>query len=222
MTKYLINSDRNKITIFLILLSIIFASLINAYIYPSIEFLSILYDGIDNQSSGIFTILGISLAPITYQVIYSVLNLVYDKYLWKISIATCSLFNNIPNLNGNWEGYINSSWQEDGEYSRRKVNMSICQTFNKIEIISKFYNKKDECRSTSKAFLISLEKYENNNRLKFAFENRSNELGTVSKDYKGYNQMDINKNNDKMEGYYFTGRDPDPMSGIMSLSKVIK
>lgn len=221
MIKYSSNIDRNKVVVTLILLSVVIATIFNVIFTPLLHFLSSIYENSIPQIVSLFSVLGFSIGPITYQFSYSKLRKLYENSLWKSTNSFFKYLNEMPDISGEWKGYISSKRQEEGKCIRRELKMIVHQDFNNIHIICSFYDsKRNIYTSISDSIVVSLDNRESEFVLKFAFENRSKELGTPTPQYQGYNQLRITQDRSEMEGYYFTGREPEPSNGLMYLKKV--
>ena len=125
----------------------------------------------------------------TFGVVFMAVFYLFDRYLWKYKSSK------VPNLNGDWEGKIETS-HNDGE--EIDVKVTIKQTWSSISIILETAN------SRSKSEVASIM---SKSRLVYQFFNeplfRSEK--TLHKHY-GVTMLDF-KENDILEGFYFTDRD---------------
>ncbi len=63
---------------------------------------------------------------------YSVLHMLFDRYIWRSKILHRVGLIKVPNLNGKWKGAIRSSYSHNG--SERPVSVVITQRWSKILI----------------------------------------------------------------------------------------
>lgn len=130
----------------------------------------------------------------TFGIVFVGLFYLFDRYLWKISIAGLKL-SKIPNLSGDWKGYLKTSHENE----EIDIIVNIKQTWSSIIIVLKTENSK----SKSDVALILLSKsrlvYQYFNEPSFSSPEALNKhYGTALLDY---------EENDILEGYYFTDRD---------------
>jgi hypothetical protein len=113
MTNYSIDTnDRLNINFFAALVSV-------ALVYVS----TLLIEHIEE-----FIGMHFSLSAISVLSLYGLLLLGYNK-IWNYKLLKCT--NSIPDLNGEWEGYVRKA----NEVHEEMINVKIKQTFRKIEII---------------------------------------------------------------------------------------
>ena len=60
--------------------------------------------------------LGILSSQITVATVFAFISWLFNKYLWQIPCI--NKFLGVPNLNGIWEGVLESSFQENGVYKK--------------------------------------------------------------------------------------------------------
>ncbi len=147
---------------------------------------------------------------ITPFAIFTVLYIVYDKYLWKLPYLS-----DLPDLNGKWKGELTSSF--DNFDNRIDIDVSINQTSSKILVRLQTVN------SSSESVNLSM-----NNKETGQYEiiyNYQNMPTPDSPDtmhiHRGTVWLLFNKEDDKeiMEGRYFTDRERQGNYGSITLKK---
>ena len=137
----------------------------------------------------------------TFGAVFMAVFYLFDRLLWKFKLSK------IPNLNGDWEGKIETS--HNGKEFDIKVNIK--QTWSSISIILETANS----RSKSEVASISISK----SRLVYQFFNepffRSEK--TLHKHY-GATMLNF-KGSDVLEGFYFTDRDRQT-HGAINLKRI--
>lgn len=125
----------------------------------------------------------------TFSAVFMAVFYLFDRLLWKSKLSK------IPNLNGDWEGKIETS--HNGREFDIKVNIK--QTWSSISIILETANS----RSKSEVASISISK----SRLVYQFFNEPffKSEKTLHKHY-GATMLDF-KGNGILKGFYFTDRD---------------
>lgn len=129
----------------------------------------------------------------TFGVVFIALFYLFDRHLWKSKLSKLS---KIPNINGDWEGKIETSHNGREEID---VKVTIKQTWSSISIILETANS----RSKSEVASISMSK----SRLVYQYFNEPSfsSVKTLHKHY-GITMLDF-KGNDILKGFYFTDRD---------------
>lgn len=129
-------------------------------------------------------------------VIFGVLYLLFDKIIWKWKI--CSLFVKTPNLNGEWEGQYESSYQN----MVIPATLKIKQTWTKIEIISQ---NGDTQSNSSMTGIFTNDGGEIS--LKFEYSNNSNLcMKDKRPSHSGFNHLIYNKEEKVLFGSYYTDK----------------
>ena len=127
----------------------------------------------------------------------------------------------IPNLNGEYEGTVEYHW--DGENQNKRCNLQIQQTASFIKIKC-FFEREGENETSSeskKAFFDTDEMGKCS--LYFYYQNRGScKDGDTLDQHDGMTVLQvIKKGKDiKLEGYYFTNRNPQT-KGCITVSKII-
>lgn len=126
--------------------------------------------------------------------IYGGLSVLYEKYIWKWSIV--KKVHGIPNLNGEWEGKLKSSFNE----KEIDMTMKITQTWSEISFVSTYPKSK----SASNNAAIHLEA-NCGITIYFGFHNNSNDIEAGMQSYDGYNILILEDDN-RISARYFNDR----------------
>lgn len=154
--------------------------------------------------------LGIFNVQITAGLIFSFLNWLFNNYIWKLPIFIKVL--KIPNLNGVWEGKLESSYMENGEYAQREFTLEVQQTWTKISCTC-FFPK-----SKSYSDIVCIDTTSTQGTvIKYTYKNVSEDLSCGMPEFSGYNELRVNDAN-TLSGVYFTKREP-ATKGKMVLTK---
>ena len=144
---------------------------------------------------------------------------IYDKWLWKLPMLDFLV--RIPDLNGEYEGTVEYHW--GGENRNKNCNLHIQQTASFIKVKC-FFQKEGENETFSeseKAFLDTDEM--GNCSLYLYYRNRgSGKDGDTLDQHDGMTIFEVTKKGEaiKLEGYYFTNRNPQT-KGCIKVSKII-
>ncbi|EKF86596.1 hypothetical protein [Methanobacterium formicicum] len=202
------SKERKYIPLILIGVSIVF-SMVSIAIWHSLHF-----EGLLGQ---IHSVIGyiVDFSAILY---YDILFWLFNDYLWKY----CSFipFCNIPNLNGKWEGIINSSFKDTETKERTIVTatMDINQKWQEMEI--RFKSDNSESKTVTGAFFT---KNSNAKELTYQYENNlvpTSDIETMHS-HDGTGWITIASDLKSLEGKYYTGRDSSNNGGL-SFTKVGK
>jgi len=144
----------------------------------------------------------------------------YDKYLWKLPVL--NLLNNVPNLNGIYEGEIAYHYNEQD--STKSCRLEITQTCSNIKVKS-IFNKdgENDTQSVSEEAFIKTDDV-GDQHLYFYYHNQgSYKSGDTLDSHDGMNVLEILKEKEtvKLKGYYFTNRNPQT-KGCMEVTKTTK
>lgn len=127
----------------------------------------------------------------------------FDNWLWKFS--SFIPFRNVPNLNGKWEGNLNSSFKDktDDDLTNVKAMIQISQTWQEIEIRLKTNNSKS--KTVTAAFFT---KNPNAIELSYQYQNDPNPNAIKSMHtHKGTGWVTLAPEMNSFEGGYYNGRD---------------
>lgn len=143
--------------------------------------------------------------------------IIYDKWLWKLPIM--KYMNNMPNLNGKYEGKISTNW--DGKDLEKVCALEIKQTCSNIQVKTTFTKDgENETKSYSKEAFIKTEE-SGDQKLYFYYHNYGScKNGDNLNQHDGMNILDIIKEGKttRLSGHYFTNRDPQT-KGCIELKK---
>ena len=144
---------------------------------------------------------------------YGIFYSIFNKWLWQ-----CSIFHKIglvklPNLNGSWNGYVTSSFDEHStEY---ETAFRIKQDWNRISIIGEF--KMSKSHSTSASVLIDDKA---GITVNFSYTNEPSVKAIETMEmHHGFNSLTLNPNGQEMSGPYYSGRGRQNI-GELKLEKV--
>lgn len=156
--------------------------------------------------------IGIGLNIFTVTTLFGLIYILFDKFFWKIKAI--QNLHNIPNLNGDWYGYIESSYKdEDGNSITKGVTVNIVQTWTKITIKSSFSETSSSFSNSASFDINNLE----GPKLTFTYENNANVPNWEIQKHEGCNILIYNENT--LNGRYFTNRGKGT-HGIIFLTKV--
>ena len=130
---------------------------------------------------------------------YGLLYTLFDRIFWKSSLVRKTGLVKTPNLKGNWEGTLVSSYDDFKE--RHRVEVHIEQTWTKIVII--FRTSNSTSQSVMAGFITQIP-----SEIMLTYEYR-NEPRTLAKETMHAHDGTawLIWKNEKLEGSYYTGRD---------------
>ena len=116
MNTYEVKSDiRQKVTIWIAIISLILGNALfrfSNFLEPLLaKHFSVIADFLAQ-----WEYLGILSSQITVATVFAFISWLFNKYLWRIPCI--NKFLGVPNLNGIWEGVLESSFQENGVYKK--------------------------------------------------------------------------------------------------------
>jgi len=136
----------------------------------------------------------------------------YEKCLWKYKFLTAIGLPVIPDLNGNWVGQVHSSYDPDTKYT---VNVEIHHTLSKFLMILSTERSSSE---TSCAIITIQEPY---SKLQYNYVSRPSSGAVETMHiHDGTAFVEISKDENTLNGFYFTGRDR-LTHGNISLTRVV-
>ncbi len=155
--------------------------------------------------------LGVFSSQITVASTFGFITWLFNNYLWKKKIFFKIL--GIPNLNGQWEGVLESTYLVDGQPCKIDMTLTIKQTWETMLCISKFP------KSTSFGDIICLDtESAEGTVLKFTFTNKSQDIKCELPQYPGYNELQLLDEN-TLNGRYFTQRIPSTRGTILLIRR---
>lgn len=130
---------------------------------------------------------------------YGLLFIAFDKWLWRY-FRVIGLVKT-PNLNGEWDGYIKTSF--DNHSSKVKATLKIFQNWTRIKILL----KTDQSSSQSETASITVDTPEGK-YLTYQYINdpRPNAVETMSI-HRGTARLLFDEKKNSLEGEYYSGRD---------------
>lgn len=213
MTTYGLKSNiRKKVLLWICVISLIIGSIL----YP---LFSNVMDNICRQCPSIkefickWEYLGVFSTQLTVITIFGLITWIFNNYLWKTKLFLKIL--KIPNLNGVWEGVLESSYTDSDSRQRVKVEMvvTITQTWEKMVCRSKFP------KSESSSDIICLDTESSQGIvLKFTYINQSQDLKCDLPEFSGYNELRLQDEN-TLSGTYFTKRVPSTRGIILLIRR---
>ena len=178
---------------------------------PLAKILQNIVRGFDYPSVQMLCNLGVIEAP---TVIILVLGLfwIYNMYLWKT--IPFKYFHNIPNINGRFEGVLESSYSAENKYN---IVIEIEQTLTNIYI--KLYSEK----SPSYSIISNIGKNEQNNwSVYYIYQNCPTTVNTDQdmRDHTGSASFEIFNNGSRLKGNYFSNPRNRGRYGNFEVNKV--
>ena len=142
---------------------------------------------------------------------YGLLFFLFNKWVWK-------LFNNIglvktPNLNGEWAGFLRSSFDEHS--SQMKATLKIFQTWTRIRILLTTEHSSSQSETASIIISAPEGKYLS---YQYINEPRSNSVKTMSI-HRGTTRLLFNEKEETFDGEYYSGRDRQNFGSLRFKSK---
>ena len=130
---------------------------------------------------------------------YGLLFVIFDKWAWIIFRKI--RFVKTPNLNGEWEGHLKSSFDEHS--SEVKATLQIFQTWTKIKILLSTEHSVSHNESTSIIVNTPEGAYLS---YQYINEPKSNAVNTMSI-HRGTTRLLLDKKENTLVGEYYSGRD---------------
>ena len=143
--------------------------------------------------------------------LFGIISWLFNQYIWKSSLII--KFTKVPDLNGVWEGVLESSHRENGQTVKINMGLTIKQTWEKMTCLSIFP------KSESYSDIIFLDtECPGGPVLKFTYTNKSHDLECNMPQYLGFNELRLVDKN-TLSGTYFTQRPPNGTKGNILLIK---
>ena len=214
MINYSLDSDiRKKVIVGLFIISFAINIPLN-YVWDLL-FSLILKIPVVEQVVSQFEIIGVVAKQLSIIAVFGLLYTIFSKWMWKLRVV--KRFTKVPDLNGEWEGVLESS-HKDPDTKKSvilDITATITQTWNAVQVICHFPN------SSSYSRTATLQINANNGVvLGFSFNNDSKDVNLSVRQYIGYNELVYNGEN-KLEGKYFTNRGKGT-HGTINLTKKVK
>ena len=144
---------------------------------------------------------------------YGLFYIIFDKYLWQVSILHRAGLVKVPDLNGAWKGCILSSL--DHHEAEKDATIKIRQSWTQISIDLKTHNSRS--RSLTATVLT-----EDQNGIVISYEYLNEprySAKTTMHIHQGACRFTLSSDRQKLEGEYYTGRDRQTY-GILSFKKL--
>lgn len=144
---------------------------------------------------------------------YGLFYVLFDKHVWQLSLLQRIRLIRVPNLNGDWKGFIASSF--DTHSTKHDARVNIRQSWTRIQITLETQNSRSNSLTASvitedqKAIAISFE-YVNEPKY-------DSEAGMQP--HKGTSQLVLKPESATLEGQYYTGRGRQNF-GVLSLARI--
>lgn len=198
MHTYTISNDiRKKVTVTIFVISMLISLILNLLLGNILNQLIAYLKTMDELNTCIEFVefLKIDLNFFGVPVLYGLFTGLYEKYIWKC--AFMKKIHNVPDLNGEWEGYLQSSFN----YKEKiPMKMKIKQTWDKISFKSIF----PKSVSYSNVAAINVDgPY--GIEISFGFKNDSYCMEDNMPTYYGYNILKLEANN-KIKARYCNDR----------------
>jgi len=144
---------------------------------------------------------------------YGVFFVIFDKWLWQY--VKKINFVKTPNLNGEWNGNLKSSF--DNHTSETNATLKIFQTWTKIKILL----ITDQSISKSETASVVIDAPEGNYlSYQYINEPKSNAVNTMSI-HRGTVRLIFDKKENTLNGEYYSGRDRQNFGSLSFKIKVI-
>ena len=204
MHSYSIDSKaRRECVIIIFVISMAVSLILCRLLFGSTTFISIVKHFRDNDVVRLMEWWGAVPSLLTVSAIYGLLACIFDNVLWKY--APFRLMHKIPDLNGTWEGILESSF--NGE--KIPMKLTIKQTWTSISLKSEYCETSSYSYSNVAAICI---KGNRGIALYFGYTNNSKKIGNCPQIHDGYNIL-VLENKDSLNGKYFNDR-KNPNSAI--------
>lgn len=214
MNTYELKSDiRQKVTIIIAIVSLLLGNtLFNLCNYLT-PYLASLLPSVTAFFSQ-WEYLGVFSSQITVGTVFAAISWWFDIQLWRIPLI--NKFLGVPDLNGSWEGVLESSFKENGVNKKVDMKLEIEQSWNRIKCTSTFPASK------SYSDLVCLDSEgSQGTMLKFTYTNHSEDLASGLTQFAGYNELRLNDAN-TLTGTYFTKRVPSTRGTILLVRRNAK
>lgn len=214
MNTYEVKSDiRQTVTLAIAVISLVLGNILfslSNFLAPIVESH---FPGVPSFFSQ-WDYLGIFSSQITVAMVFSLIKWLFEKYLWRTQLI--NKFLGVPDLNGTWEGVLESSYKKNGINVKVDMTLEIEQTWSRIKCTSIFPNSK------SYSDLVCLDSEgPKGTTLKFTFTNHSEDLDLGLPQFAGYNELRLNDAN-TLDGTYYTQREPSTKGTILLVRRDAK
>lgn len=214
MNTYEIKGDiRQKVIPFIAVISLIVGNLLFAFSNSIMELIESYLPEISDFLAE-WEYLGVFSTQITFITMFSFFSWLFNNHLWRISWINKYL--GVPDLNGLWEGVLESSYIENGANIKIDMKLEITQSWNRMTCTSIFPKSK----SYSDIVCVDSESSQGV-VLKFTYINHSEDLSSGLPQFAGYNELRLCDDN-TLNGTYFTKRVPSTRGTILLVRRNAK
>ena len=126
---------------------------------------------------------------------------IFDTWLWRNAIIKKIGLVKLPNLNGTWEGFITSSY--DNHDREHKASIEIYQTWTRISAILKTENSQSH---SLMAMIIAKNPLDTTFSYEYINEPKTNATDKMHT-HRGTARLNLGNNFETLYGEYYTGRD---------------
>lgn len=211
MNTYELKSDiRQKVTIMIAIISLLLGNILFNLCNYLTPYLASFLPSVTAYFSQ-WEYLGVFSSQITVGTVFAVINWLFDKRLWRI--RWINKFLGVPDLNGSWEGVLESSFEENCVNKKVDMQLEIEQSWNRMKCTSIF--------PTSKSYsdLVCLDSESSHGTvLKFTYTNHSEDLASGLTQFAGYNELRLDDAN-TLAGTYYTKRVPATRGKILLIRR---
>lgn len=210
MHSYSIDRDlRVKVSIYIFIISILISVILNDFLGDRINnVMTLLNNGKARNIIKIMEWLDINQNILGVMFWYGILMWFYNDVAWKWKCF--NVLHGIPNLNGEWEGNLKSSYNE----KEIPMKMKVIQTWSKISIQTEFTETKSLSSSNVAAIYVDGNK---GTQIYFGYTNDSYDVSSKMQTHAGYNILTLLEDN-KIKARYFNDR-PNPNPKIKGGNK---
>lgn len=147
--------------------------------------------------------------------IYGLFYFLFEKYIWRWKLLRKIRLVKIPDLNGEWLGFVASSY--DDHKTRHDANVKISQTWGNILI--EFFSDKSKSHSVSATIFIL--KDGKSSVISYEYYNEPKYDSTYSMQvHSGSARFSIDENRMALKGDYYTNKRERGNFGIIELKKI--
>jgi len=159
-------------------------------------------------------IIKIAIKLASFSLIFVLLYLLFDKFLWKTTFI--KKIHGIPDFNGKWEGnFISNRMDENSNNYTGSCNLIVKQTWGKISIVSNF----EKSTSYSKSAYININGVDGIT-LSFDYNNKAEKTNDSNlKQHNGHNDFTYIESENKLRGNYFNDKNRET-NGIIEVIKL--
>ncbi len=217
LTPYSIDDDdvRKKAFVAVAAASMVLAIVLNLIFLP---FLKSAVEGVfDHEIIDAMSAVGlVSFGGIGTFTLFGILWTVFDRWLWRKPPFIA--IHGIPDLNGEWEGELISSFKDDSDVNTCcSMMLVVTQTFSRMQCVSHYPS------SSSRSAIVGIRECNPKTKsclLEYSYGNEAGSKSVVDatweREHLGFSHVRCTANN--MNGHYFTNRTPGT-KGTFSLHR---